>query len=91
MSRSRKEDDLRVIAERQEYIRSQVQHLNTMRSHQDSWISFARASGATWPEIAQALGVSAQAAEQRHSKWLARQPAAAGTELPEEHHDAVKP
>lgn len=39
-----------------------------MQSHQTRWILFARESGCTWPEIAQALGVSPQAAQQRHAK-----------------------
>ena len=83
MEDTRKAEDLRTLAERQEYISSAEAHLKDMRSHQDRWILFARASGATWPEIAQALGVSTQAAEQRGSRALAKQEAAGTAETPE--------
>jgi hypothetical protein len=78
MEETPKERDLRILAQRQEYILSQEKHLNDMRSHQNAWISFARADGATWLEIALAIGCSAQAAEQRHARYIQKQ-AAAGT------------
>ena len=83
MNETPKEADLRILRERQAYISKEEQHLISMRSHQTAWISFARADGATWLEIAQAIGCSAQAAEQRHARWLERQDAAGTTGAPE--------
>lgn len=68
MEPSRKDIDLRTIAERQEYIRSQEEHLAFMRRSQDTWIAWARNSGASFTEIGQALGVSKQAATERYHK-----------------------
>jgi hypothetical protein len=83
MKETPKQADLRILAERQEYISKAEAHLNDMRSHQTAWISFARGSGSTWLEIAQAIGCSPQAAEQRHARWLAQEEAAGTTGAPE--------
>lgn len=83
MNETQKDADLDTLRERQAYIVSAEQHLADMRSHQTRWISFARASGATWLEIAQAIGCSPQAAEQRHARWIERQDAAGPTAGPE--------
>lgn len=83
MNQKRVAEDLQTIRERQEYILSAEKHLNDMRSHQDRWILFARAAGATWQEIGDALGVSFQAAQQRHARALEQQQAAGATETPE--------
>jgi hypothetical protein len=78
MDTTHRKSDLKIISERQRSIRELTEMIDIMQSHQTRWISFARESGCTWPEIAQALGVSPQAAQQRHAK-AGEQQDAAGT------------
>jgi DNA-directed RNA polymerase specialized sigma24 family protein len=68
MDTTHQKSDLKILAERQQSIRELTEMVAIMQSHQTRWILFARESGCTWPEIAQALGVSPQAAQQRHAR-----------------------
>lgn len=83
MEETKREEDLRQLRERQAYIAKQEQHLRDMRSHQDAWILFARGSGSTFEQIAQALGVSSQAAQKRFHRIMAAQEAAGPAAAPE--------
>ena len=68
MDTTHSKGDLKILAERQRSIEELTQMIAIMQSHQTRWIFFARESGCTWTEIAQALGVSPQAAQQRAAK-----------------------
>lgn len=70
MEETRKDRDLETIRDREAFIRSQLEFLSDQRAHQDQWIIWARESGATYVELGAALGVTWQAAEQRHKKAL---------------------
>lgn len=78
-----KASDLEILAEREVLIRASGLALDTLRSDQTRSIVLARSSGCTWAEIAQALGVSPQAAQQRHAKALQRAWDAAQAPRPE--------
>lgn len=62
--------DMKLLSERQAGIRRLTAEARNMRLHQIRGIWAARASGSSWADIAQALGMSRQAAQKLAAQQL---------------------
>jgi hypothetical protein len=83
MDSAHRQTDLKILAERERTLRLLTHEIAIMRSHQTRGIRHARASGSSWAEIAQALGLSRQGAQKRGAHELLDDGVAGGSAPPE--------